>query len=152
KWNSRALCHCVFGPFKANICSSLVHRISAIIINCQQSEYSPYPSLQTEDGSEQTTEFCEEEIEYLETGYPKREYIFSLIEPTIYISWAQHEVLDVKSVLNSKFKKRCTSTSLEYKPFYKSSVPSITGCCSRIELNITKPMYPRVLTKAAMTL
>ncbi|KAG0727470.1 Vacuolar protein sorting-associated protein 13B [Chionoecetes opilio] len=150
--NERALCRMVVGACEVNITSGFYHRLEAVGHSLAQHDYPPYASPHDREPPGPLAAPAEEEVASLEANTPTRCYLLTLMEPVGVLHSAQHAPVDMRNVLSAKRRKKNRKACGDLCMARVLPVPRVKVKLSRLDLEWTRPMYPKRLVSAACTL
>ncbi|XP_047490310.1 vacuolar protein sorting-associated protein 13B-like isoform X4 [Penaeus chinensis] len=150
--SERAICRIAFGASEVNASSGFHHRLQAVSHALNQHDYPPYSSPPNNEPPADLTGPSEEEVAALEANTPIRSYVVTIMEPTLVLHAAQHVQINMKTILNAKRRKKNQKASAELCMARVLPVPSLRVKLSRLDIEWTKPMYPKRLVSAACML
>ncbi|KAK8395541.1 hypothetical protein O3P69_005567 [Scylla paramamosain] len=150
--NERALCRMVVGACEVNISSGFYHRLEAVSHSLAQHDYPPYASPPNQEPPGPLPTPSEEEVAVLEANTPTRCYLLTLMEPLVVVHTAQHSAINMRNVVSAKRRKKNRKACGEMCMARVLPVPRVQVKLSRLDLEWTRPMYPKRLVSAACTL
>ncbi|XP_050696701.1 intermembrane lipid transfer protein VPS13B-like isoform X2 [Eriocheir sinensis] len=150
--NERAVCRVVLGACEVNISSGFYHRLEAVAHSLAQHDYPPYAAPHGQEPPGPLPVPTEEEIATLEANTPTRCYLLTLMEPVVVVHAAQHSTVNMRSVVSAKRRKKNRKACGDLCMARVLPVPRLRVKLSRVDLEWTRPMYPKRLVSIACTL
>ncbi|XP_042214275.1 vacuolar protein sorting-associated protein 13B-like isoform X1 [Homarus americanus] len=150
--SERAMCRIAFGASEVNLSSGFYHRLEAVIHALNQHDYPPYSTPSNHEPPTNLVGPTEDEVASLEANTPIRSYIVTVMEPTVVVHAAQHMHINMKTVFSAKRRKKNQKASAELCMARVLPVPSVRVKLSRLDVEWTKPMYPKRLVSSACML
>ncbi|KAH9494658.1 Vacuolar protein sorting-associated protein 13B [Bulinus truncatus] len=138
----------VFGNTHLQCSSTLYHRVSKFIHCATNHQYPPYGSSKSAVATtpEERPKPTEDQVKSLEDFIPTTLLHIMFINPTVTLLQAEHSYCDVAKK-NYKYRQKKRDAKAPEDGQHNVPIPAIVLSTTRLDLQITKPMYPGRLVK-----